>query len=142
MMPIGVTVNSRTEVADRIAGETQEIEVSVTAAANAGITTLATVITQPCLIESIVIHADAAQTGDMTSCAVEGGVGQVVTFIGAGDAIQANLSAADEQVAWVGAARLATGKIIYIDLQGTGVTPVDLTITIQYYSCVDGGYLA
>ena len=124
-----------------IAGVKQVLEVSVTAAANSGISTVATVGTQPCIIEGIVIHADTAQTGDMTTCAVEGGVGQVITFIGVGDAIQANLDAADKQVWWLGIVRLAVGKIIYIDLQGTGATAVDLTVTITYRACVDGGVL-
>ncbi len=129
-------------VAPTVMGRSQILEVPITAAANGGITTVATVTTQPCLIESVVIHADAAQTGDMTTCAVEGGVGQVVEFIGVGDATQANLDAADKQVAWTGAVRLAATKIIYIDLQGTGATAVDLTITIKYRAAVDGGYLA
>lgn len=123
-------------------GRAQILEVSITDAANAGVTTVATVGTGPCLIESVVIHADAAQTGDMTSCAVEGGVGQVVEFIGAADAIQANLDAADKQVGWTGAVRLAVGKTITIDLQGTGATAVDLTIVIKYRACADGGVLS
>ncbi len=118
------------------------IEVSITAAANAGITAVATITTQPCLIESIVIHADGAQPAHMTTCAVEGGVNQVVEFIGVADATQANLDAADKQVSWTGAVRFAAGKIIYIDLQGSGVDNVDLTIVIKYRPCVDGGYLA
>ena len=93
------------------------------------------------MIKSIVVHADAAQTADMTTCAIEGGVGQVVEFIGTTDAVQANLSAADEQVSWTGAVRLAAGKIIYIDLQGSGATAVNLTVSIEYMVCVDGGYL-
>lgn len=124
-----------------IKGKTKLLEVSITAAANATSTTVATVTTQPCLIKSLVIHADTTQTVDMTSCAVEGGVGQVVEFIGVGDAIQANLSAADEQVYWTGAVRLAAGKLIYIDLQGTGATAVDLTIAIEYIPLTDGGHL-
>ena len=118
------------------------IEVPITAAANAGVTTVATVTDQPCQIESVVIHADAAQTGDMTTCAVEGGVNQVVEFIGVADATQANLDAADKQVGWTGAVRLAAGKLITIDLQGTGATAVDLTITIKYRATTSlGGYL-
>ncbi len=50
------------------------LEVSITAAANAGVTTVATVTDQPVQIESVIVHADAAQTADMPSCAVEGGV--------------------------------------------------------------------
>ena len=138
----GVVVNTRTAAADRIAGETQVIEVSVTAALNAGITTVATVTTQPCVIDSIVVHADTGAHADMTTCALEGGVGQVVEFIGVGDATEANLNAADKQVSWTGAVRFAVGKIVYIDLQGTGATAADLTVTITYHAAVDGGYLA
>lgn len=122
-------------------GRTQIIEVSVTAAANAGVTTVATVTSQPCLMKTAVIHADAAQTGDMTTCALEGGTGQVVEFIGVGTATQGNLDAADKQVSWTGAVRLAATKVISVDLQGTGATAVDLTIIIEYEACVDGGYL-
>ena len=118
------------------------LEVSITAAANAGVTTVATITDQPCLIESVVIHADAAQTANMTSCAVEGGVNQVVEFIGVADAILANLDAADKQLGWCGAVRLAATKTITIDLQGTGAAAVDLTITITYRACAQGGYLA
>lgn len=122
--------------------ESRILEVSITAAANAGVTTVATVATQPCQIESIVIHADAAQTGDMTTCAVKGGAGQAITFISTTDATQANLNAADKQVAWTGAVRLAATKTIIIDLQGTGATAVDLTIVIKYRACVAGGGLS
>lgn len=138
----GVVVNSRTAAFKRLAGVPQVIEVSITAAANAGLTTVATITTQPCVIGSIVIHADAAQTADMTTCAVKGGASQVVTFISTTDATQANLNAADKQVSWVGAVRLAATKTIVIDLQGTGVTAVDLTISVTYHAAVDGGYLA
>ncbi len=123
-------------------GVTQIKEVSITAAANAGVTTVATITTQPCLIKSVVIHADAAQTGDMTTCGLYGGTGQVVEFIGVADATQGNLDAADMQVSWTGAVRFAASDTIAIDLQGTGATAVDLTIVIEYMSCVDGGYLA
>ena len=126
----------------REVGVTQIEEVSITAAANAGVTTVATITTQPCLIKSVVIHADAAQTADMTTCAVEGGAAQVIEFIGVGDATQANLDAIDKQKGYTGVARLAATKTITIDLQGTGATAVDLTVIIEYVACVDGGYLA
>ncbi len=138
----GVVRDVLTTGGSRLAGAPQIIEVSITAAANAGITAVATITDQPCLIESIVVHADGIQTGDMTSCAIEGGVNQVVEFISAAVAVQAALDAADKQVAFTGAVRFAAGKIIYIDLQGTGATAVDLTITIKYRACVGGGYLA
>ena len=125
-----------------VVGELEVLPVSITDPANNGVTTVATVTTQPCVIEKIIIHADAIQTVDMTSCAVEGGVGQVVTFLGVGDAIRANLDAADKQVSWNGAVRLDAGKLITIDLQGTGATAVDLTIIILYRPEVAGGVLA
>lgn len=124
-------------------GKTQVLAVSITAALNAGITTVATVTAQPCVIDSIVLHADTPAHADMTSCAIEGGVNQVVEFIGAGEAVEANLDAADKQVFWAaGAVRLAVGKLITIDLQGVGANAADLTVTITYHAEVDGGYLA
>ena len=123
-------------------GKKQVKEVSVTSAANAGDVTLATITTQPCVIESIVIHADTVQTGDLTSAGIFGGAAKVVTFIAAADALQADLDAIDKQVFWEGAVRLAAAKTIVIALAGTGATPVDLTVTITYRAAVDGGYLA
>lgn len=125
----------------KVMGRSQIFEKSITSAANAGDITVATITTQPCLIESVVIHADTAQTADMTSCGVFGGAGKVITFISANDATQANLDAADKQVAWVGAVRLAATKTIVISLVGTGATAVDLTIVVKYRACASGGYL-
>ena len=138
----GVVVTSFTAAADRVAGRPQAIEVSVISAANAGAVTLATVTTQPCVIDSIVIHADTASQADLTSCAVTGGAANVVIFLTAAEAAVANLDAVDEQVGWTGAVRLAATKLIVMTLAGTGVTAVDLTVTITYHADVDGGYLA
>ena len=123
------------------AGKLQIFEKSITAALDAGVTTVGTITTQPCLIESVVIHADAAPHADMTTCAVEGGVDQVVTFIGTDDATEANLSVADKQVGWTGAVRFAATKVITIDLQGVGANAADLTVIIGYRACADGGYI-
>ena len=128
-------------VADTTAGKTQILEVSVTSAADAGAVTLATVTTQPCLIKSIVVHADTAVQTDLTSAAVTGGASSAVTFLSAADTAVANIDAVDEQVAWTGAVRLAATKTIVMTLAGGGSTPVDLTVTIEYCACVDGGYL-
>lgn len=128
-------------VSPKVVGRRQVLEVSVTSAANGGDLTLATVTTQPCVIESIIIHADSAAQTDLTSAAVTGGAAKVVTFINAIDAAKVNIDAVDEQVAWTGAVRLAATKTIIISLVGTGVTPVDLTVTISYYACINGGYL-
>lgn len=133
------------DAVNRRAGNPQILEVSVTSAANVGDVTLATITTQPCIIDSIIIHADDAQTGDLTSCAIYGGASKVLTFIDDQDAIQANLNAADKQVGWsasnTGAVRLAATKTIVMTLIGTGATVVDQTVTIIYRSAVDGGYL-
>ena len=127
---------------ERVAGKIQSIEVPITSAANAGNVAVATVNTQPCLIKSIVLHADTAQTGDLTTAAIYAGVGNVITLIVPGDATQANLDAADKQVGGARVVRLAVGKTIVIDLVGTGNTPVDLTVTIECEACSNGGYLS
>jgi len=124
------------------AGITKIKEISVTAAANAGLTTLATITTQPCLIKSIVLHSDGATTADLTSAAIKGGASQIKEFISAATAAKANIDAANEQVSWTGAARLPATTTIVMDLQGTGATAVDFTVTIEYIPCINGGYLA
>lgn len=129
------------DVDPKAIGRRQVLEISVTSAANAGDVTLATITDHPCIIESIIIHADTASQTDLTSAAVTGGASKVVTFIDATDAAKANIDAVDEQIAWVGAVRLAATKTIIMTLAGTGATAVDLTITITFYACVDGGYL-
>ena len=122
-------------------GVTQIKEISVTAAANATVTTIATVTTQPCLIKSVVLHSDGVTTTDLTSAAIKGGAAQVVEFISAATAAKANIDVANEQVSWTGAVRLPATTTVAIDLQGTGATAVDFTVTIEYMACVDGGYL-
>lgn len=123
-------------------GDPPIFEKSITSPANALDVLVATITDQPCQIESVVIHADAAQTGNMTSCGVFGGDGKVITFISAADAIQASLNAPDKQIGWSGVVRLAATKTIVISLVGTGGAAVDLTIVIKYRACVPGGYLA
>ena len=138
----GVVLGTKVAAFTELVGEQQTKEFSITSAANAGLVTIATVTDQPCVIESIVLHADAAQTADLTSAAIKGGASQVVTFIDSTDSVQANLNAADKQVGFTGVVRLATGKTIVVDLQGTGATAVDLTVTITYHAAVDGGNLS
>jgi len=116
---------------------------SMTYAANAGSSGVAQAFVAPCIVESVILHANAAQTADMDTCAVEAGDTQVITLIGIGDATQANLDALDKQLNWIGALRLSvTSGRIYIDFQGTGATAVDLTLTVTYRAETDGGYLA
>jgi len=138
----GVLMNARSAAASRLAGVSQIFEKSITSAANAGDVTVATITTQPCLIESITIHADNIQTGDLTSAGIFGGATKVITFIAAADALQADLDAVDKQVSWIGSVRLAATKTIVISLVGTGATAVDLTVIVKYRATADGGYLA
>lgn len=126
---------------NRVAGKTQVFVKSITSAANAGDVTIATITTQPCIIDSIIIHADTAAQTDLTSAAISGGASKVITFIDATDAAKANIDAVDEQVAWTGAVRLAAAKTIVMSLVGGGATVVDLTVIITFHSEVDGGYL-
>lgn len=122
-------------------GVTQIEVITINAAANAGVSIIGEIFVNPCLIESIVLHADAAQTGDLTSAAIEGGASQVIEFIAAADALQADLDAENKQVAWDGAVYLPVGGQITIDLQGTGATAVDLKVSIKYRAITDGGFL-
>ena len=124
-------------------GKTQVKTISVTAAANAvADTILGTVTTQGCIIQGIVIHADAAQTADLTSCPVHGGAAKVLTFIAAVDASQANLNAENKQLGWDGEVYLPIGSTIVMVHNGGGATALDLTVTIRYVASVNGGYLA
>ena len=134
------TIKGQTDTKD--AGRPQVFMKSVTSAANAGDITLATVTTSPCIIDSIVVHADTASQTDLTSAAVSGGAVKVVTFIDATDAAKANIDEADEQVAWTGAAYFGVGRTITMTLVGTGPTAVELFVSINYHANVDGGYLA
>lgn len=126
----------------RSVGVTQIKEFSITAATNAGLITIATIIDQPCLIKSIVLHSNGATTANFNDGAIKGGINQVIEFISAALAVWTSLNAADKQLWWEGAVRLAVGKLIEIDLQGGGSTSVDFTIIIEYEACVNGGYLA
>jgi hypothetical protein len=139
---IGAAVAGGVGLSPTGSGVQQCVAFSIVNPLNNGITTICTVTNEPVVITSIVLHADTAAHADMTSCAIEGGVNQVVEFISAADAIEANLDAADKQVSWTGAVRLAVGKIVYIDLQGVGANAADLTVTITYHAEVATGVLA
>ena len=93
------------------------------------------------MIKSIVLHSDSVTTADLTSAAIEGGAASIIEFISAVAAAKANIDVADEQVAFSGNIRLAATKTITIDLQGTGATAVDFTVTIEYMAAVNGGRL-
>ena len=129
---------------ERVLGKLQTKVISVTSAANAGAdTTLATVTAQGVEIDYIIVHADAAQTADMTSAAVKGGAAKVLTFIASADLLQADVDAENKQVAWnTGKVYLPVGGTIVMKHTGTNTGALDLTVIIGYHSVVDGGYLA
>lgn len=137
----GVLVGSRTDAFNRLAGMSQTFSKQITAAANAGDVIVATITSQLCLIKSIVLCSNGATTADLTSAAIYGGAGKVVTFIDATTGARVNINAIDKQVSWVGAASLPAIKTIVITLTGTGGTAVDLQVNIEYCSIVNGGYL-
>jgi hypothetical protein len=137
----------QTDQISRAVGYRRVFIATITAAANAGVTNVGTVTTNPIIIESAIIHANAAQTANMTSCGLFGGGSQVVTIISAATAVQAALDATDKQVSTgldgnKGPWRLAATRTIDIDLQGTGATAVNLTIIITYYATVAGAFIA
>lgn len=122
-------------------GVTQFFTKNITAAANAGSTTVATITSQACMVKSIVLRSNGATTADLTSAAVKGGTSAAFVFISSDTAAQASIDATDKQVSWTGSATLDSTKTIIIDLQGTDVTAVDLDVDIEYFACFDGGYL-
>jgi hypothetical protein len=124
-------------------GKTQVIQVPVTAAANAGDVVLATVTDQECLIKTVNVRSNGATTANLTSIGVYAGAGKVVTLVDNVTGARANIAAADQQVgnSPLGGVVLAATKTIVITLTGTGPAAVDLTVTIEYESCVAGGYL-
>jgi hypothetical protein len=135
-------IETPSDACNRQAGKTQIFTKNITAAANAGVTTVGTITTQSCLIKRIVLRANGVTTADLTSAAIEGGASQAVEFISAATAVTASINADDEQVAFSGAAVLDATKTITIDLQGTGATAVDLDVIVEYCAITAGGYIA
>ena len=126
---------------NRVVGKHQIFTKAITSAANAGDVTVATITTQACLIESVVVHSDGATTVDLTNIGVYGGASKVVTLITTVQGAKANIDVQDEQVSWTGSVYLPTNATIVITLTGTGATAVDLNVVVKYQACVNGGYL-
>jgi hypothetical protein len=135
-------VSGSQTLAQLLAGGGSVFTKNITSAANAGAVTVATVTTQPCVIQSVVVRSNGATTADLTSIAVTGGASNVVTFLSAVEGVRANIAAADQQIFWEGAVTLAATKTIVITLVGGGATAVDLQVDILYRPIVTGGTLA
>ncbi len=130
-----------TATVNRAAGKMQPFTKVVTSAANAGNVTMATVTSQNCYIESIVVRSNGATTSDLTSITVRGGASNVTTFIDTTLGQRANIAAIDQSVSFQGATCLPTSATIVMTLAGTGATAVNLDCIIYYRACVNGGYL-
>ena len=115
--------------------------VAVAADGSGGVVTLWTVTNSNCLIKGIVVKANTASQTDLTNIVVQGGASNVIDFIDATEGAVANLDAVDEQVAWTGLVELAATKTITMTLTGTGVTPVDLQVSVRYEAIVNGAFL-
>ncbi len=118
---------------------------AITSAANAGNVLVGTISTQECRIESIGLRAVSASQTNLTSAGVYGGVNiatHTVTFLSAIVAVKENLTNINDQICWKGIAILPPGSVISIELLGTGVTPVDLEIVIEYTTIVGGGVIS
>jgi hypothetical protein len=124
-----------------IRGKTQYFQKWIYSAANAGDVVLATVTDNDILVKSITLKSYSAQTVDLTSAGIFGGASKRITFIPAASALNADLDAADKQIAWRGAVELGATKTIVMTLAGTGATAVDLYVYIEYEAIGDGGYL-
>ena len=125
----------------RAAGVVQIKEITVTAAANAGATSIATFTGQGLLVESVTIRA-GGNNADMTSCEVRSGTAGKAVMVAAAVAIVASLNEEDEQVSGSGAWRIDAGETLVMDLQGSGATAVNLLVTVKYRAVASGGYLA
>jgi hypothetical protein len=133
-----------TDAVNRVAGKPQIFTKAITSAANAGDVTVATVTTQPCWIDGIIVHSDGATTADLTNIGIYGGASKVITFINTTDGAKANIDAQDEQVTKGyegGGVYLPATATIVITLTGTGATAVDLNVIVKYRACVNDGYL-
>lgn len=135
-------IETPSNACNRQAGKTQIFTKNITAAANAGLTTVGTITDQSCFIKRVVLRANGVTTADLTSAAIMGGASQAVEFISAATAVTANINADDEQLAYSGGGVvLKDTKTIVIDLQGTGATAVDLDVTVEYEAIAAGGYI-
>jgi len=113
----------------------------ITSPANAGNLVIATGTNTLCSIKSITLRANKSTTIDLASAAIYGGAGNVITFIGPVVGSRANIAAQDQQVAWTGVASLPVNGTITITLAGTGATPVDFQVDIEYNAVQESGRL-
>ena len=128
----------------RILGVKQYVQCPVTVAANYGDLVLATSYKTSCCIRGVIIRAVAASQTDLTTCAVYAGAAKVITLVTTAQATKADLTAIDQQVcrALLTEIELQPSSTIIMTLAGTGITPVNLLVSIEYEAMADGGYIA
>jgi hypothetical protein len=113
----------------------------ITSAANAGDVLAFTASQGRVKINSIIERSNGATTGDLTTAAVYCETAKAVTLISTLLATQAALNAIGKQVQGVGPWTLESGHTGIISLLGTGATPVNLTLDIEFEATVDGAHL-
>ena len=123
-------------------GKPYEFSLEITSPANAGDVLVATVVAPPntvivtskprIKINSVLVRSRGNTTADLTSAGVYAGAAKVLTLVDPALATKANLAALDAQEQGVGPWVLDVGGTVVISLVGTGATPVDLTVTIDY----------
>ncbi len=133
------------DAVNRVAGKLQIYSIDITAAANAELdSTIAYVLEGDVALESVVIFANSQQSEDLISCPVFAEPNKRVTLIDDTLAIQANLNASEEQVAWGAGNGVAIVPIearLVMEHNGGGSGALDLTVVVLYRALTDGAYL-
>ena len=144
ILPADAQEGWRGELQRTRAGSLQSFSTDVVAPANSGDITVFTGAVAPVnLLLGCQIRANSATTGDLTSAAVyvSGAQNHVQMLISTADAAQANLALEGSVTVITNPGPVYPGEIIEMDLQGTGATPVDLTVFCGGFAMHDGGTL-
>lgn len=125
-------------------GRRQVLSFSVTAAANAGVTTVATGTTAAFFAERVLVKCDENPTTDWTDAVLAmGDVGtenviMPITQLKRVDGLSAKSKSTCSDGGWL----FEVGDLLTIDPSGAGATALDLTVIVVGYAVGAGGYLA
>ena len=92
-------------------------------------------------VKSVVLRSNGATTIDLTNIAIYAGVAKEKTLITPAMGIRANLLTASMQVQGVGPWVLNRGETIVATLTGTGATPVNMKLYVEFESEGNSSYL-
>ena len=121
-------------------GVRQIFDTSITASANVGSLTVATVNNEPVIVTSLVIYT-ATLNSDLESVVVEGGPNGNVKFVTGSASSGSNYQSTGSQVGYQGIARLESTETITLDLSGSSTSSVDLNMNVEYFAVNDNGSL-